>query len=215
MTEDELAELLRDCPVLYHMAEAGSWPGIARHGLLSTSALLDLFAVPAEARAGLEAQHRPETTILTHPVYGRAVLRDQKPMDDAGLARCLRDGLTPADWYRLLNGRVFLWPSEDRLRRLLHARPYRGRAHDVIMLDAAPLVRAYRDRIELCPINSGATKPFAQPRGRDTFLPIAACPFAQWRGRRKAGERVVEITIPGGIPDVARYVRSVTQMRAQ
>jgi hypothetical protein len=32
------------------MAEAGSWPSIKRHGLLSTTALLDLFEIPAPDR---------------------------------------------------------------------------------------------------------------------------------------------------------------------
>jgi hypothetical protein len=42
VNENELQELLADCLVLYHMAERGSWGSIQRHGLLSTSALLDL-----------------------------------------------------------------------------------------------------------------------------------------------------------------------------
>ena len=50
MTEGELAELIRDCPTLYHMAECGSWPSIRRHGLLSTSALLDLYGVQGAER---------------------------------------------------------------------------------------------------------------------------------------------------------------------
>lgn len=52
MTEDDLGELLRDCPVLYHMAARGSWESIQRHGLLSTSALLDLFGVMGDRREG-------------------------------------------------------------------------------------------------------------------------------------------------------------------
>jgi hypothetical protein len=33
-----------------------------------------------------------------------AWIRDQRPMSDKNLAGCLRDGLTPTDWYRMLNG---------------------------------------------------------------------------------------------------------------
>jgi hypothetical protein len=67
------------------MAEAGRWPSIARHGLLSTSALLDLFEVHGARRGELEAQHRPESVTLRHPRHGLTVVRDPKPMDDRGL----------------------------------------------------------------------------------------------------------------------------------
>ena len=212
MTGAELAELLRDCPSLFHVAERGSWPVIERHGLLSTSALLDLYGVHGPGRDAVEAQRRPEGVVLFHPSLGRAVVRDQKPMDDASLRRCLCDGLTPADWYRLLNGRVFFWLSRARLLRLLNARPYRHAAHDVLELDAAALVAAYADRITLSPINSGATRPFGVPRGLSTFLPIADYPYESWRRTRPRGERVVELAVTGGVPDVARFVRRVVTM---
>jgi hypothetical protein len=41
VTDEELAQLVTDNPVLFHMAERGSWDSIREHGLLSTSALLD------------------------------------------------------------------------------------------------------------------------------------------------------------------------------
>ena len=43
-------EFVRRYPRLYHMAQVGSWPSIERNGLLSTSALLDLFQIKGEAR---------------------------------------------------------------------------------------------------------------------------------------------------------------------
>ena len=43
-------------PRLYHMAEEGSWPSIRRHGLLSTSALLDRCLVSGRRRAGIESE---------------------------------------------------------------------------------------------------------------------------------------------------------------
>ena len=36
-------------PRLFHMAAARAWPQIARHGLLSTAAILDLAGVPGDA----------------------------------------------------------------------------------------------------------------------------------------------------------------------
>ena len=213
MTEGELAELLRDCPVAYHMAERGSWPSIREHGLLSTSALLDLYGTGGTERAAIEAMRRPEKRLLERDGLRGAVVRDQKPMDDAGLQRCLQGGISPQDWYRLLNRRVFFWLSRKRLLRLLTARPYRHDEHDVLEIDAAALVLAYRPAITLSPINSGVTRPFPQPRGSATFRSIDDYPYAEWRRRRPAGERVVELTIDYSVPDIARFVRRVTVMR--
>ena len=217
MTEAELAELIRDCPTLYHMAERGSWPSIRRHGMLSTSALLDLYEIQGPQREALEGRRRPEGVAVEHPALGRAMIRDQKPMDDAGLRMCLLDGLTPEDWYRCLNRKVYFWLTRERLLRLLNARPYRELEHDVLELDTAALIAAFRPAIRLSPINSGTTKPFpstASKRGRDTFLPIAEYPYARWRaGGRKAGERVVELTVDYAVPDAARFVRRAVAMQ--
>ncbi len=212
MTDGELDELLRDCPTLYHMAEPGSWPSIRRHGLLSTSALLDLYDVEDAQRDVLEGQRRPNGVALRRDGLEGAVLRDQKPMDDAGLLRCLDDGLTPGDWYRMLNSRVFFWLTWARLTRLMQARPYRGLSQDVLELDASTLVAAHRNAITLSAINSGATRPFPVRRGLATFLPIDAYPYAAWRSRRARGERVVELAVGHGVPDVARFVRRVTRL---
>jgi len=214
LTEGELAELIRDCPTLYHMAERGSWPSIRQHGLLSTSALLDLYGVHGPERDAIEGQRRPEGVRLDHPALGRAVIRDQKPMDDAGLRRCLQDGLSAGDWYRLLNRKVFFWLTRARLDRLLDAKPYRNIEHDVLELDTAALLTACRQAVTFSPINSGATRPFPVPRGLATFLPIAAYPYAHWRSKRSRGERVVELAVDRCVPDIARFVRRVTTMRS-
>ncbi len=189
------------------MAEAGSWPSIQQHGLLSTASLVGRFQPGNHTLVG---QRRPQTVTLAPGV----TLRDQKPMSDAGLERCLRDGLQPAEWYRMLNARVFFWLTPQRLQRLLNARPYRTAVHDVLEVDAAGLVAAYRDAITLCAINSGYTGRGAVPRGLDTFLPIDDYPYARWRAVRSRGERVVELAVLGGVPDIARFVRRVVPMRA-
>ena len=81
-------DFARRFPFLYHMAEFGSWPSIRQHGLLSTSALLDLYEVAGVERAGLEFRHRPECEEIYHDAHGSAVIRDQKPMTDADLRKC-------------------------------------------------------------------------------------------------------------------------------
>jgi hypothetical protein len=193
------------------MAEAGSWPSIQRHGLLSTSALLELFEVRGGRRVALEAGHRPESVMLHHPRYGTAVVRDQKPMDDGGLLRCLSGGVTPADWYRLLNARVFFWVSRERLMKLLDARAYRGKRQTVLTVDTAGLLARHKARVLLSPINSGATKPFPAQRGPDTFLPMARYPFSYWDQKRKGREPVVELTVTHSVPDIRDFVLRVEE----
>jgi hypothetical protein len=209
----ELNEVLTDCPTLFHMAEHGSWQSIRRHGLLSTSALLDKLQVVGEQRRSIESQHRPRNVVLSHPSFGGAVIRDQKPMDDGGLRRCLQGGLSPQDWYQSLNSRVFFWLTKDRLCRLLAARAYRDLEHDVLEVDARTLVQAYRASIVLSPINSGCTKPFPHPRGETTFMSIDDYPYGYWRPRRARGERVVELALKGAVPDIQQYVLRAIVMK--
>src|SRR5260370_41522399 len=93
-------------PRLYHMAERGAWRSIKARGLLSATAVLDLFGIEGGRRHALESEHRPESVSLGSG-SNCIVLRDQKPMAPARLAGALRDGLTPSQWYQRLNGLVF------------------------------------------------------------------------------------------------------------
>ena len=199
-------------PVLFHMAERGSWSSIRARGLLSTSALLDLFGYTGIERDRIESHHRPEGVAISHAVYGTAIIRDQKPMTDSGLKRCLLDDLEPKDWYRILNDRVFFWLTEDRLSRLLNARPYAQLSHDVLFVETRSLIRDYREFIRLSPMNSGNTKPYPWPRGRDTFPSISQCPFREWQTKRRT-EPVVELAVMRGIPNVEKFVLCVKEMR--
>ena len=196
-------ELIEKYPYLYHMAEKNSWSKISKQGLLSTSALLDLYEYDGAQRIQIEASLRPANVVIRHKQYGEAVIRDQHPMSDKGLQRCLSDGLTPTQWYKLLNERVFFWVTEERLIRLLSAGHYASAEHDVLVLDTAKIVKDYEKKITLCPMNSGCTKPFPHPRGKDTFLPIAKYPWEHWLEKRgRKGETVVEVAVIGSLQNV-------------
>jgi hypothetical protein len=200
------ADLLKHYPRLWHMAEDGSFGSIRRNGLLSTTALLDLYGISGGKRERLERRHRPECVTITKKGLPDAVVRDQKPMREGPLAGCLMDGLTPADWYQILNNRVFFWLSRDRLRSLLGARAYRDRAHTVLTVDTASLVKAHRDRIELSPINSGATLYNPPQRGLGTFSAIVDFPFEERRKSRSAAKSIVELVVRGGVLDIGDHL---------
>lgn len=199
--------LVRDYPRLYHMAEDGSWPSIRQHGLLSTRALLDLFAVKEPRRTRLLRERRPESEQVIHPQYGSAVIRDNKPSSDTKLRSAL-SGISLGSWYELLNSKVFFWLREARLAALLDARAYRGRPHTVIIVDTARLLAAHGDAITLTPINTGSTAYRAVARGRRTFSSIAAYPYAE-RRRNRGGDAVVELAVEDGIRDIELHTIKV------
>lgn len=213
MTEEELEEVLSDCPTLYHMAQRGSWPAIQEHGLLSTTALLDLYEVEGNEREAIEVCHRPKSVAVSADGLPAAIIRDQIPMSDKALRKVLPARLQPSDWYAILNSRVFFWLTEDRLHRLLKAGAYRNQEHDVLEIDTRSLVTAYRDRICFCPYNSGSTVMNPVPRDESTFARIEDYPYANWRKKRKRGERVVELTVDYSVPDIQKYVRRVLVKR--
>jgi hypothetical protein len=187
---------------------------IRSRGLLSTSALLDKYGISGASRLEIEARRRPSSVTLRRHGLASAVVRDQLPMDDQGLQRCLLDGMSPSQWYGLLNSKVFFWLTRERLICLLNAGTYRTQEHDVLELDSKALVKAYAGRIWFCPINSGCTKPFPHPRGNSTFQRISDYPYAQWKRKRKRGERVVELAVDYAIPDVTKYVKRVIRMNS-
>jgi hypothetical protein len=113
------------------MATEKAWPSMQRHGLLSTTAPLDLFELDGNRRRQLEEQHRPESVGTEHAEHGVAVIRDQKPLSMTRLASCLV-GITSAEWLRQLNRLVFFWPTEKRLDTFLQAGANRDRPYDVL-----------------------------------------------------------------------------------
>jgi len=186
--------LVRRFPRLYHMASFGSWPLIERHGLLSTSSLLDLFAVKGPERETIESEWRSASIQIDHPTYGSAVVRDQLPLRPDLLARCLQDGLSPSDWYRVLNGQVFFWVDEDHLWTLRGAKAYRDAPQTIVEVDTAALIDRHVEDVRLSSINSGSILRGGAARGLMTFRSIADHPTS----------RVVELCVKGAVPDVAQ-----------
>ena len=107
MTPEAFAE---HYPRLYHMTAAGGWEGIKANGLRTTRQLLtDAGADEATVEAVAFAR-RTEQVELAPGV----TIRDNKVLNETSLAKALTDGLTPRDWYGLLNERVFLWANPKR-----------------------------------------------------------------------------------------------------
>ena len=207
-----VAEFCAAYPRLYHMAEAAAWPSIRRHGLLSTSTLLDLYGVTGAERERIERQRRPAAVPITHPEFGETFINDQHPMTDETLRPALID-MTPSEWYAHLNIRVFFWVSEARLGRLLNT--YRTRDKIVLVLDSAKILARYAAQTMLSPINSGFSRRFPQRRGRATFQPLADYPFEEWVRKRGLREAVAECTVLGGVTHVEEALVEIRECRMQ
>lgn len=193
-------------PRVFHMAQAGAWPTIHERGLLSTTALLDLFEYGGTERRLIESARRAEMVTIEHPMYGRAVIRDNKPLREQLLADCLED-MTTVQWYELLNRKTFFWVSPAKLAKLLNARAYRNHAHDVLVVDTRKLLERNLDRIALAPINTGATLyPSASPRGSRTFRPIAAYDLPAMIRRRGKADAITELVVDYSVSSIEDVV---------
>ena len=194
-------ELVSKYPRLFHMAESGTWERIQEHGLLSTTALLDLFEVEEPKRSRIESKWRRQSESIAPGV----VIRDQKPMSPRSLENVLED-MTPEQWYRLLNRKTFFGTTLDRLKKMLKAGSYKNDHHDVLTVDTRMLVERHRDHISLSHINSGATFGYAK-RGSGTFKGIEAYPAV----RRKTD--VAEVVVEYYVPDVVDFTLSVERWK--
>jgi hypothetical protein len=185
------------------MAESGSWPSIQKYGLLSTSALLDLFEIDPNERHAIESQWRPQSVKIHHPIYGFAVIRDQKPLHEGALRKLL-DGMSTVEYHAMLNKKTFFWVRRERLERLLNARAYRGRTHCVLTVETRALLAKHQDDIWLSHINSGAIFGSGR-RGISTFKRISQYPFEEMR-KKKGDDALVELAVDYAVKDISELV---------
>ena len=201
-------DLWQQYPVLYHIAWGGSWPSIKEHGLLSTKVLLRSYGKSEDEITALTQARRQHWVEIDCPGRPRAMLRDQKPLTDAGLRRALPDYIEPWQWYDLINSMVFFWPTKKRLKTMISASAYREVEHDVLLVDTVTLVRLEESNIRLSRMNSGSTKPMAHPRDMNLFKPFEDYPF-EARRRRGKERAVAEVCVVDGVEKIRDAVVDV------
>jgi hypothetical protein len=162
----------------YHLTSRINLPSIvACSALLSASILLER-AHGTGAREEIR-RRRPGPAPERIVVDGRPVeIRDQHTISEKALSKCLEGGIQIPDYYELLNYRVFLWPTTERLgrhyARYASERPVLLRFSTNDLLDLNP-------HVEFSRLNSGATRPnshlggIAPKRGRNTFQSAEIC----------------------------------------
>ncbi len=208
----DIEQFCKHYPQLFHMAHVDSWESIKKHGLLSTTALLDLFEISGEPRLAIESQCRPECVSISNHKYGTAVIRDNKPLPESKLSQCLTD-MSTKEWYELLNQKVFFWPTKERVLGLLHARAYRKHSHIVITLDARSLISEQIQNICLSRINSGAAPYSPTPRGSGTFVRLPNWPTDEGPRSGKLKSAVAEVAVDYSVPNITKVATCVEEMR--
>jgi hypothetical protein len=193
-------------PTLYHMARVGAWPQIERHGLLSVRTLLDLSQKSERERTAIAVERKTSSVSLDVPLVGTVLLRDQGVLNSAKLQRALNCSMPVEDWVTLLDSRVFLWAKPESLEGLVKAKSYRRAPQTIIEVDSRTLFEGYRREIEVADINTGAVLHRPAARGSFTFQSIDEY-------RRVGRREVVEVTVVGGIPDIARFVKRVVHRK--
>src|SRR5258708_18344731 len=97
-----------------------------------------------------------------------------------------------SDYLYLINERVFMWATLDRLDR--HFNRYRNEHPSIMRFQTGDILKL-NPHVEFCKINSGATRPnfhlggVAPRRGHETFQSVA-----QYSGNYSS---VAEVTFPG------------------
>ena len=183
-------------PTIFHISLAQDMGQIMRHGLLSTSALLDRCEVIGEKRFNIESRLRSHSVRISHSVHGEFLINDQAPMNAAALSKCLID-LSPEQWCRCLNRRVFFLPTQGRLAKHIGARLAAVRPKIVFSFETRSVFDVLDfESFEFSGINSGNTMRKAAERGSSTFLRACDYPFQERRKRRGFGDAIAEVTYP-------------------
>ncbi|MGZ5198708.1 MAG: DUF7002 family protein [Telluria sp.] len=194
----------REIRVAYHLVDIRNWKSIQAQGLLSTRRLVELST---NVERSMLRQHRLTGEYLDCGAYIRA----QGAISRKSLARALRSGVTPEDWFELLNSKVFFWLDLDRLNHYRAA--CKSEKQVVLALDAGRMLEEYAPFASVSPISLGNAMRAAAPRNLTTFVPYDRWVESGWDceqvpglSRRPRSLWPTELTITGDIPDIARFV---------
>ncbi len=188
---------------LYHLAETTNLASIQMYGLMSTERLAARVGWSTAEREAFLATHRPRDVVLPNGTF----IRHQAPMPPALLGPALHAGLTPADWYRIINGHVFFWFDRARMER--HRAACGGRPQTLLVFDATEVLRAYGERTFVARFNLGNARRRAVSRGVSSLVPYTRFVRDGWPEAGDGGvhrTRPAEVLIRDIVPTCAPYL---------
>jgi hypothetical protein len=183
----DVSSFTRLFPQIYHLTFTRNLDSIRQHGLRSTRDLADLYAFSPEERAAVFARRR-----CIQSLHGIEI-RDQIPMHESKMKSCLVRISIP-EWLDLLNSKIFFLLTEEKARAF--AARYADYDNTLLQVDTAALLATHAAETTLCRINSGAFLQNPRPRGRDSFIPLAAYDY------KKKRDTPAELTVHSPIPNL-------------
>lgn len=167
----DLDNFIKYFPYLYHLTSEENAANIIRDKkLLSANSLIDMSDNVADKDIKTHKRFVHQPIIIKEK---KIFLRDQRPISEKALAKCLTDNWKVEDFLFHLNNRVFMWPTIGRLER--HFNRYKDEGPVIFRFSTEQMIEA-NPHVKFCRLNSGATRPnsylggIAPPRGKDTFL---------------------------------------------
>lgn len=183
----EIEKLIHLRPYLYHLtSKENAQKIIESKRLYSANELIRRSGEKKNKVFGRTRRTGSTPIIIGEETY---YLRDQRPISEVNLAKCLTDNWSISDFLYHLNDRVFMWPTIGRLTS--HYKTYEKEKPVIFRFSTADILAA-NPHAKFCRLNSGATRSNsyldgAPPeRGAKSFLSAAEC------GLRPS--QVVEVT---------------------
>lgn len=160
-------------PFVYHLSNRQNLESILETGFLySTEEISDI--VKLESKGEFLTTRRRGCINLSLGKRSFHV-RDQDPLSEVILSKCLEPGWTIPKYVALLNSKVFFWPTVGDLEK--HFARYERAKEDLIIfrLSTEELFSVNNQRPKFCHLNSGGPRASSwhkgkgSPRGSSTF----------------------------------------------
>jgi hypothetical protein len=172
MTMD-IQEFTKKKAYLYHLTDKDNLANILEtKEILSTESIVNLTNWDNQQKNKFLSHRRKDHEIINTPT-GNYKIRDQKPISLTNLVKCLTKGITTGEFFKLLNMRVFFWPTLKRLES--HYNRYASESPIIHKVESSDLFNI-NSNPEFCRLNSGATRSNSHlkgappERGINTFL---------------------------------------------
>ncbi|WP_129020680.1 DUF7002 family protein [Edaphocola flava] len=167
----ELKKFINDRSFLYHLTNEQNASNILKEGkIYSANTIIDMSN---DKTYNLHKRSRRTGHVQIVSKKGIISLRDQRPISEKALAKCLTNDWSVGDFLYHLNDRVFMWPTLERLWR--HFKRYEHEKPTIFRFSTSEIISA-NPHVKFCRLNSGATRANSHlggkppARGIDTFL---------------------------------------------
>lgn len=188
-----IAKFVLSRPYVYHLSNRHNLEFILETGILySTEEIANI--VKLESKGEFLTTRRRGCINLSRGKRSFHV-RDQDPLSEVILSKCLETGWTIPKYVALLNSKVFFWPTVGDLEK--HYARYERVKEDLIILrlNTEELFSVNKQQPKFCHLNSGGPRASSwhdgkgSPRGSTTFRVADEYPFGPSTVREVTFER--------------------------